>query len=529
MALQKCVINVDLADVWGKANRKDYKRTLAFGDEVKVRNVSDKHVEIQLWGFKEESDGSIRPFSTSGFIVPTKSSKIKPSQVVKPVDEDDVLKVDFVDVQQGDGTVIESPKGKVVLIDGGDNQLYARYLAGRYRRSSADKPKEIDCMLVSHGDADHFEGLARIFKSETEEFDEKSRWKRLFIYPKRVYHNGLVKRPGKKTVAGKRKSRPDREMFGTTKKKGKSTIITALEEDLLAVDTAKMNRPFRAWRKALERWAKHGPIDFRRLQAGDDDAFDFLRDEGIETEVLGPLVTKVGGKAGLKFLGNPPRGVHEVEEGDAPRFTGLSASHTVNGHSVILRMRYGQFRFLFAGDLNHEAEIHLRKKGAATLRSEVFKVPHHGSADFDKHFVKAVAPVVSVVSSGDESSRKEHIHPRATLIGALGRFSRVDEPIILVTEMVAFFNVEGYVAPQWHNMSASGAREAKKSGSNIVNIPKRGQFFAFSRTAFGIVMVRTNGKRLLVYTNSGQAKKKEVYAFTASKLGEMRPANVKRA
>ena len=40
-----------------------------------------------------------------------------------------MLKVNFVDVQQGDGAVIESPDGKVILIDGGDNQLFARYLA----------------------------------------------------------------------------------------------------------------------------------------------------------------------------------------------------------------------------------------------------------------------------------------------------------------------------------------------------------------------------------------------------------------
>jgi hypothetical protein len=54
-----------------------------------------------------------------------------------------------------------------------------------------------------------------------------------------------------------------------------------------------------------------------------------------------------------------------------------------------------------------------------------------------------VAPVVSIVSSGDESARKENIHPRATLMSALGRWSRVAEPLVFVTELVAFFNVEG--------------------------------------------------------------------------------------
>ncbi len=43
------------------------------------------------------------------------------------------------------------------------------------------------------GDADHFSGLTEIFKSEKNAEPRK----RLFIAPKRVYHNGLVKRPEK--------------------------------------------------------------------------------------------------------------------------------------------------------------------------------------------------------------------------------------------------------------------------------------------------------------------------------------------
>ena len=83
----------------------------------------------------------------------------KPADVVIERSKNNVLKVDFVDVQQGDGAVLETPKGQVMLIDGGDNQMFARYLASRFRGTSDDRPKEIDCILVTHGDADHFEGL----------------------------------------------------------------------------------------------------------------------------------------------------------------------------------------------------------------------------------------------------------------------------------------------------------------------------------------------------------------------------------
>ena len=72
--------------------------------------------------------------------------------------------------------------------------MFARYLASRFRGTTAKRPKEIDCILVSHGDADHFAGLTEIHKSET----NKTAFKQLFIHPRRVYHNGIVKRPGKR-------------------------------------------------------------------------------------------------------------------------------------------------------------------------------------------------------------------------------------------------------------------------------------------------------------------------------------------
>ena len=157
------VINVDLADVWKETTRKTLLRTLAWGDEVTVTKQTAKHVEVELTTFKEKSDGSIIAQATTGFIVPP--SKIKSSDVILPRPQNKVLKVNFVDVQQSDGSVIESPAGKVILVDGGDNQLFARYLAGRFRGTTAAKPQPIECILVTHGDADHVLGLPEILES----------------------------------------------------------------------------------------------------------------------------------------------------------------------------------------------------------------------------------------------------------------------------------------------------------------------------------------------------------------------------
>ena len=51
----------------------------------------------------------------------------------------------------------------------------------------------------------------------------------------------------------------------------------------------------------------------------------------------------------------------------------------------------------------------------------------------------------------------------------------------------------------------------------------------FSRAAFGLVKTRTNGKRLLVYTNSANLKMKEAYAYDLDASGTPQPAAVKRA
>jgi hypothetical protein len=97
-------------------------------------------------------------------------------------------------------------------------------------------------------------------------------------------------------------------------------------------------------------------------------------------------------------------------------------------------------------------------------------------------------------------------------MGALGKWSRVPEPLVFVTELVAFFSLEGPSRPV-------DDKEAKK----------RGSFFGFSRAAFGIVKTRTDGKRLLVFTDSANVKLKEAYAYQLDDTGVPVPSPVKRA
>lgn len=491
-------IAIDLVKVYKTTEKKaaSLRTVLAWGDEVEVLEIKAAYIKIALIDYVEKTDGSILQIAAEGFILKSTSGPAL-KNIIQPITEKDVLQVSFVDVQQGDGCVIETPKGKVMLLDGGENQMFARYLAARYPGTTPVSPREIDCIIVSHGDADHFEGLPEILRSETNPTPRK----RLFINPKRVYHNGIVKRPGKKPDKTDRK---DTELLGKTSTVKKQLYLTELEENLLAVADDQLNAPFKKWKETLQEYQDFFGEDilFKRLDNTSTSDFDFLADENINVAVLGPLVEKINQRPALKFLRTPKKSV-VVTEQEKPSGS-YSASHTINGHSVILRLQYGNVSFMFAGDLNEEAEdLLVANAGANPIQSEILKVPHHGSADFSNNFFEAVKPLVSVVSSGDESEAKEYIHPRATLMGALGKHSRINRPLIFVTELVAFFKTQG-----WSKLTKPKPNQTS------------GEFFAFSRTAYGIVHVRTNGKKILVFTHSGQKDLKEAYSFTIANEGD---------
>lgn len=383
-----------------------------------------------------------------------------------------VLKVRFVDVGQGDGAIVEFPNDQRVLIDGGEGPWFRRYVARAYAHVLKTKPLHCDAIVVTHGDADHYEGLIELAVAKRNASEP-------LISTDVVFHNGLAKATGSNA----------RQIFGKTKKVDGTEYAVELVDDLRKLPAGRLNSPFRSWQSALQGLGK---IKVRRVSYGDDDAFDFITDENARIQVLGPITEDLNGAPALPLLHTPGKG-------------SLSGSHTINGHSVILKLTYGNVRFLFGADLNEEAEerlaTHARNRGDS-LAAEILKVPHHGSADFSPRMLEAVRPVVSVISSGDESTSKEYIHPRAGLVGALGKYSRanVEKPLIYVTEMVAFFRRVK------HAVEKTGKKE------RVLRNP-------YEKIAFGIVHVRTDGTRVLVVTHSGKDDQKESYAFTVNDQG----------
>ena len=92
----------------------------------------------------------------------------------------------------------------------------------------------------------------------------------------------------------------------------------------------------------------------------------------------------------------------------APQSEALSGER--NEDSMVLMVRYGNFRMLFTGDLEGEAEKRLADQ-QEELRADVLKVGHHGSKNGTSElFLSAVMPEVAVISSG-ENNRYGHPAP----------------------------------------------------------------------------------------------------------------------
>ena len=74
------------------------------------------------------------------------------------------LQITFLDVDQGDGILLEMPSGEVCLIDGGSSSIKD---VGTRRMESALKYcgiSEIDYAFVSHTDSDHFSGMLELME-----------------------------------------------------------------------------------------------------------------------------------------------------------------------------------------------------------------------------------------------------------------------------------------------------------------------------------------------------------------------------
>jgi beta-lactamase superfamily II metal-dependent hydrolase len=321
-----------------------------------------------------------------------------------------VLEVIFVDIGQGDGCLLVTPDDKHILIDAGQGDNMHRFLRWRYGKFR--KEFEFEAVVMSHSDLDHYGGFAKLFQEKKLRF-------------RNIYTNGLMERDAEK----------DRDILGVPEKNGAVSYITDLVPDLATLGkflSKKANVGSKKYPSMLKKALDEGRFDdFRMLSVEDGHLPDFGPENDVTIEVLGPVVEEVDGKPALRWFGD--------------------VGKTKNGHSVVLKLKYGKVSVLLSGDLNipsenlllehhSKGEVPKDEEGRMAVAEKVRKVfqvdfakaCHHGSDDFSRAFLAAVNPLATVISSGDD---EPHSHPRADALGTIGKYSRGIRPLIFSTEM----------------------------------------------------------------------------------------------
>jgi competence protein ComEC len=221
------------------------------------------------------------------------------------------LKLSFLDVGHGDSILIEFPKGKRMLIDGGG--LYEdRFDIGKNVVAPflwKSKIRRIDTLVLTHPDPDHLKGLIFI----ASQFSIGQFW-----------DNGF---------------QTDSESYLRLRKilNGKRIKIQSLNEET--------------------------PPQIIN---------------GVGISVLNPPVWNA-----------MPRKVHQQWD--------------LNNSSLVLRLRFKNVSVLLTGDIEKEAEGRILKEGSL-LRSEILKIPHHGSSSSSSPlFLEKVKPTYAILSVGERN------------------------------------------------------------------------------------------------------------------------------
>lgn len=92
-----------------------------------------------------------------------------------------------------------------------------------------------------------------------------------------------------------------------------------------------------------------------------------------------------------------------------------------NNKSGIIKVVYGNSSILFAGDIENKGEKYYTKYYNDFLKSDILKVPHHGSkTSSTENFINYIKPLYSIISVGKYN--KYH-HPSISVLSRLQRYN----------------------------------------------------------------------------------------------------------
>jgi len=335
-----------------------------------------------------------------------------------------------------------------------------------------------------------------------------------------VYHNGIVEQTGKNRLGPRTKGG-----------RGTPSYLTRVVTD---------DKELTSFLSVASRWRrKKYPTMLADAQASKRvGSFKALSANGF---LPGYQNRQVFGKSlSIGVLGP----VVEPGANKQPRLRWLgSTGKTKNGHSVVLRLQYDKVSVLLGGDLNipseelllsyhtgiwerarsAEDERVLVKAAQGVFESEIAKACHHGSADFTELYLRAVNPIATVISSGDN---EPHSHPRADALGAFGKTGRGARPLIFSTELarspnetIKHPNVLRAKVKELQRKARTSARAQKQLDKLLSTVLNR------SIAVFGAINLRTNGKDVVMaqmLERSRGSKKWDLYVLERVGNGALR-------
>lgn len=343
-----------------------------------------------------------------------------------------LLEMYIIDVGQGDGVLVRTPDGRHMVIDGGlprSNQLTGKnaadFIDWKFFFDYGDWKIDIDALVASHSDYDHYGGLWDLVRQDDPAKDPELDC--LAVDIKAFYHPGLARweeRPADpfphRNDLGPNDDGWFVRLLGDRADADTSLVDGAADElggywgDFIA-DVIARNPEVTVERLGVRRelLADGGTLPAMWPAAG-----------GCRVTVLAPVTQDRNGAPALKDLGD--------------------TGQNTNGHSICLRLDYGHARLLLTGDLNKKSMDWLIESYGdriAAFNCDVAKACHHGSHDISYHFLEHMAAGATIVSSGDNEG---YAHPRPEIVAASAvtghreidrQKDRLVTPLVYMTEI----------------------------------------------------------------------------------------------
>jgi beta-lactamase superfamily II metal-dependent hydrolase len=412
-----------------------------------------------------------------------------------------LLEFYFIDVGQGDGVLIKTPNFRHIMIDGGfprsvqdTGKNAADFVDWKFTRDYGMKRIEIDAMLASHCDADHYGGLADLLDvSQEDELDAAE------VRVESFYHAGLSWWKGS----------PDKTL-GPFNDLGGDTYWTRLldgRRHAKAVTGSGGGPQLHGW------WRDFiAKVVAARRRSGRPTGVVRLSDK---SRFLPKFRSGANGEPVVRVLGPV-----EFDDNGGPllrRFPGRDSQNT-NGVSLLLRVDFGRARILLTGDLNRQSQAKLLEDYSGRrieFLCDVAKACHHGSADVSYKFLEAMKPAATIISSGDNEG---HDHPRPSIIAASAttghmQLSSDDDdlltPLVYSTELSRSIDL-GFadkleLRDSAGNVTGTLDKAALKRATLHLTKTRRervrlGNAMVVGGLIYGLINVRTDGKKILCAT-----------------------------